>query len=223
VESFAFPGTYEGQVGRDDITWEVRSIKPYSTQPPEFELRTTIRAVELVGRSFDLLDPVDKDAAARAGLDVTAFGLANCVLAGSLPCELEDTGHIVGGTVEFRLDLRPPSLANVAAPMNLQLVVNLGGDSHVVVDDWFEDGLLRLQTALPQTVRLHCCITCQFSDYSPGGHGLIGMRCHRDAKEQYLAVHSKSDYFKVPVTEEVLETYICPEYQARVAGTGYRG
>jgi hypothetical protein len=58
---------------------------------------------------------------------------------------------------------------------------------------------------------------------SQGGHGLMGMRCHRDAKQQYLAVTSKRDYWSVPVTEVVTETYLCPEYQRRVPGTGYRG
>ncbi|HEV8650852.1 MAG TPA: hypothetical protein VG276_16000 [Actinomycetes bacterium] len=51
----------------------------------------------------------------------------------------------------------------------------------------------------------------------------MGMRCHRDAKQQYLAVKSKHDYWSVPVIEEVMETYLCPEYQRRTPGTGYRG
>ncbi len=66
-------------------------------------------------------------------------------------------------------------------------------------------------------------MTCQFSDYSPYGHGLMGMRCHRGAKEQYLAVRSKDDYFSVPKTEEVMETHSCAEFELRTRGTGYRG
>ena len=49
------------------------------------------------------------------------------------------------------------------------------------------------------------------------------MRCHRDAKPQYLAVRSKAEYWGVPVTEDVPETYLCDEYERRVPGTGYRG
>lgn len=30
-------------------------------------------------------------------------------------------------------------------------------------------------------------------------------------------------YWGVPVTEIVPETHLCPEYQPRIAGTGYRG
>jgi len=80
-----------------------------------------------------------------------------------------------------------------------------------------------LEAALPDDLRLRCCVTCLYSDYSPAGHGLMGMFCHRGAKEQYLAVKSKADYWAVPVTEEVVETYLCEDYVRRVAGTGYRG
>ena len=96
------------------------------------------------------------------------------------------------------------------------------GTTYAVTDNWFEDGTLRLDRAL-QPSRLVCCVNCLYSDYSPGGHGLMGMRCHRDAKDQYLAVRSKADYWPVPVTEYVPETYLCDEYQVRVKGTGYRG
>jgi hypothetical protein len=38
-----------------------------------------------------------------------------------------------------------------------------------------------------------------------------------------VAVRSKADYWQVPITEEVPETHLCPEYERRVPGTGYRG
>ena len=78
-----------------------------------------------------------------------------------------------------------------------------------IVDEWFEEGVLRLETALPGDLRLRCCVTCLYSDYSPEGHGLIGMFCHRGAKERYLTVSSKAEYWGVPVAEEVVETYLC--------------
>ena len=49
--------------------------------------------------------------------------------------------------------------------------------------------------------------------FREGGHGLLGMRCHRNAKQQYLAVRSKPEYWRVPVTEEVMETHHCDELQ----------
>ncbi len=46
---------------------------------------------------------------------------------------------------------------------------------------------------------------------------------HRRQPGAEVAVRSKADYWKVPVTEQVPETYLCPEYERRVPGTGYRG
>jgi hypothetical protein len=71
--------------------------------------------------------------------------------------------------------------------------------------------------------RWQCCLTCGLSDYSPAGQGMMGMRCHRDARDQYRAVASKADYWSVPVTEEVPEFYRCEMYEPRSPGTGYRG
>jgi hypothetical protein len=74
-----------------------------------------------------------------------------------------------------------------------------------------------------EPLRWECCLTCLLSDYSPAGVDLVGMRCHRDARSRYLAVRSKSDYWGVPVTEEVPEFYRCDSYEPRIPGTGYRG
>jgi hypothetical protein len=49
------------------------------------------------------------------------------------------------------------------------------------------------------------------------------MFCPRAAKEQYLAVRSKTDYWTVPITEDVMETHLCAEYERRIPGTGCRG
>lgn len=127
------------------------------------------------------------------------------------------------GFVRFRLELPEPEQPALSSLENLHLSTIVRGEKYQLVDDWFEDGVQRLEELLPPEVRFRCCVTCLFSDYSPGGHGLMGMSCHRDAKQQYLAVKSKADYWSVPVTEEVMETYLCPEYQRRIPGTGYRG
>ncbi len=51
------------------------------------------------------------------------------------------------------------------------------------------------------------------------------MACFRDNKENYLQVSSKADIFRIwdTLTEYVQETYLCPEFQRRRPGTGYRG
>jgi hypothetical protein len=222
VEGFSFQGGYEDRQGREAIVW--RAEPSNRGRVPGYEFRTVIRGTLFWGYDFDGLEPADRDAAKTAGFSLSQGGdLGDCILTGELPCSVNEAGRIVAGVVLFRLDLYPRHGADAYSPKNLQLTTTIGGERFEVTDDWFEDGVLRLDKALPPEVQLVCCVTCLFSDYSPGGHGLMGMSCHRDAKQQYLAVKSKRDYWSVPVTEEVMETYLCPQYQRRVPGTGYRG
>jgi hypothetical protein len=88
----------------------------------------------------------------------------------------------------------------------------------------FETELLAIQKALPEGVYMKACINCLFSDYCVYGNEIFGgMLCYRDNRAQYLAVKSKREYMKVYATEQVQETYLCPEFQRRIPGTGYRG
>ncbi len=214
MEPLSFPGEYRDARGDVAIHWQVvPSARP--GWAGRFEVRARIRGVEVWGADFDGLEPMDVSEADRLSLN-TADEVSNCVLAGDIPCRFDIAGEVVGGQVHFELDLRSPNVS-------LTLSCSINGDTYAVTDDWFEDGLQKLEASLPPDVRVYACVTCLFSDYSPGGHGLTGMSCHRDAKEQYLSVRSKSDYWSVPVTEEVPEFYLCPQYQRRVPGTGYRG
>ena len=91
--------------------------------------------------------------------------------------------------------------------------------------------MLEIQAKLPDGVFMKACINCAFSDYSPYGHGLFGnMICFRANKAGYLALPSGEDfekdaYFAVleTVSEMVQETHLCPEFQRRAPGMGYRG
>jgi hypothetical protein len=222
VELIEFPGRYEDSTGDEEIVW--RASSPLPGRLSRLKLRTEIRGVVFDGGDLDVMDPADPAAACAAGLALDAGGsLTNCVLGGTLPCSLEECGKVVRGEIEFALDLRPGASSNPARPTNLRLATTVLGPRYEAAHEWFEDGIPVLEATLPAGVRFRCCLTCGLSDYSPGGHGLTGILCHRDAREQYLAVRSKLDYWKVPVTEEVLETYLCPQYEPRVPGTGYRG
>ncbi len=105
--------------------------------------------------------------------------------------------------------------------LRLRMVVD--GETVEAAADRFEEALPRLELRLPHGMTVMCCYTCLYSDYSPLGHGIFDMDCHRGAKEQYLAVKSKREYFRVPRTEEVMEIHLCPDYERRIPGTGYRG
>jgi hypothetical protein len=222
MEPQSFPGTYRDADGSDDIEWTIApSERPGWAR--RFEVRATILGVPVWGGDFDGLGPEDTDHRDERLALNQADEVGNCVLTGDLPCTFEVDGVRRPGSVRFELDLNPGPEHPPHDPKNLDLSCDIDGNAYAVTDDWFEAGLQRLETTFTPGTRLVACVTCLFSDYSPGGHGLTGMACHRDAKEQYLAVRSKADYWSVPVTEDVPETYLCPEYQRRVPGTGYRG
>ena len=227
---FSFPGVFTDRHGTEQITWHVSPST--RRQPPGvmgYAIETTIRGVTFWGYDFDGLEPSDADDALAAGLSLSRLSgeLAASVIMGDLPCTIEVDGQRAAAVVTFTLTLpsaeRGPE-RQYPSPKNLHLSLTVADQRFDVDDDWFEDGVLSLDQAVRRVgASLVCCVTCLYSDYSPGGHGLMGMSCHRGAKEQYLAVRSKLDYWSVPVTEDVMETYLCPEYERRVPGTGYRG
>lgn len=220
MQPIVFPGTYQDSSGTEPVEW---CIVPSSRRgwDGRFEIHAEIRGVHVWGADFDGLEAGGTaEAASRLALN-EAGELANCVLSGELPCTVAVApGETRPSTVRFVLDLQSAADPTLG---NLSLACEIDGATYAVSDSWFEDGLLRLERAMPSGCQLVACVTCLYSDYSPGGHGLAGMRCHRDAKAQYLAVRSKADYWGVPVTEYVTETYLCDEYERRVPGTGYRG
>ena len=82
------------------------------------------------------------------------------------------------------------------------------------------------QAQLPEAVFIKACINCLYSDYSLYGHGLFGcMMCFRNLKADYLKVTTKKDFWSVHGRQDrfVQETYLCPEFERRIPGTGYRG
>ncbi|MBA2544438.1 MAG: hypothetical protein H0V17_32650, partial [Deltaproteobacteria bacterium] len=85
---------------------------------------------------------------------------------------------------------------------------------------------LDLQQKLPEGGYLRACIGCGLSDYSPIGNGLFGgLACFRETKTAYRAVSTKTGLFAIwdSLTEFVQETYVCPEFERRRPGAGYRG
>lgn len=218
VEPFTAPGRYSDVVGDEDVVWSFRPSARPGWQG-RYEIHAVIRGVPVSGAEFDGLEPDDPGTVAgRLPLD-GAGELGGCVLTGCLPCTVVAGGVPVARSVGFWLDLRD----RTATSGFLTLSCIVEGERYEIVDSSFEDGLQHLERLLPDGVTLRACVTCLLSDYSPAGSGLLGMRCHRGARDQYLAVRSKADYWPVPVTEEVPETYLCGEYERRVPGTGYRG
>ncbi len=72
-----------------------------------------------------------------------------------------------------------------------------------------------------------CCLTCQYSDYSPYGNDGFGyMLCYKNHKNEYLKVNDKDSFFEYVEDldfEFEYETNLCKEFAPRILCEGYRG
>ena len=213
MEPMSLEGSYEDASGTEPVTWTIAD----STRPGwsgRYEVTAEIRGVRVSGDSFTDLEPDTPTAA----LSLNGAGeVDHCKVRVDVATRVKGPGgpqghlsltfHLGAGTYEAVIDAEMTTDQGTVA--NTQ-------------EERLEEVLGALVPQLGE-VKWECCLTCGLSDYSPGGNGVMGMRCHRDAGGQYLSVQSKMEYWGVPVTEEVPEFYRCDQYEQRRPGTGYRG
>lgn len=203
-------------------------------------LRTTIRGVALAGHSLDDFEPVDTPSAADlAQLTLSPQGqLCACELRFDLPLPLTPwmaSGGDVTATLQVHLELGAPtahSLTHERLTLALAWTNASGDEQRLAAQDnggWFETALLDLQAqlrALPESLSIKACISCQHSDYSPYGNGLFGsLLCFRNIAAEYSQVSDKASFWAVHdrFERQVQETDLCPQFAPRKPGTGYRG
>jgi hypothetical protein len=190
-------------------------------------LTTRIRGVDFSGTDFDDLQP-EPGSLASTLFCIQLGSLCACELRWTMPVVLSVEGRRTHAPLRVRLYLGDPLPNGRLSSEHLQLELQTpsGSVQSSGRSGWFEDELLELARKLPPEERLFACITCQFSDYSPLGHGLFGgLACFRDVKQEYVAISDKAGIFSIwdRRTELVQETFLCDQYAPRVPGTGYRG
>lgn len=194
-------------------------------------LRMVVRGVEFTGESFDFfehcLDPGDP---ALASFSLHGRDLCSCVIECDMPMQVAVGNETLDSNLHMRLDLGDPRPGGDRGIDREELLLNLtiAGKSFSSCGQhgWFENELLEIQAALPGGMYMKCCTTCAFSDYSPYGNGMFGcMACFRDNNAAYRAVKGKASLFAIwdTLSGFVQETYLCPEYERRKPGSGYRG
>jgi hypothetical protein len=192
-------------------------------------LTMIVRGVRFRGIDFDSFEAQEvPDPAHLSSFTFLHGSLCFCIIEADIPVPVVTQTGTVDGLLTFTLDLGEPLPTGQMdrERLNLRLAVNgqhyfSGGKT-----GWFEGEMVDLQSKLPPGTFMKACINCAFSDYSPYGHGLFGgLACFRGNKTCYLAVICKDDLLAVwhTMTEFVRETYLCPEFERRVPGTGYRG
>lgn len=193
-------------------------------------LSMVLDGVRFEGPDFDGLAPVRPEAIALPSrFTLTTLGdLCACSLELELFLTVAGPRGDEEGRLEVRLALGAPSQRGGIDREELALALRLE-DRRLVspaTSGWFEDELASLQKQLRDGEHLKCCFGCAFSDYSPAGHGLFGsLACFRRDKAGYAAAKTKEQLFALwtPAAESVQETHLCPEFERRAPGTGYRG
>lgn len=202
-------------------------------------LRMRVRGVEFYGKAFFDLEPEKGTEASLLaafclierlnGYDASHYyELCNCTIECNMPLPMRVNGRTSEALLHVRADFGVPDPRRIHDKDVLHLTLHyLGGEYRGRgTSGWFEDEMLEIQQALPEGAAMLACINCAYSDYNPAGHGAFGsMACFRDNKSEYLRADSKDDIFLIwdTLTEHVQETYVCPEFEPRRTGAGYRG
>ncbi|HEV3436580.1 MAG TPA: DUF6304 family protein [Gemmata sp.] len=192
-------------------------------------LSLIVRGVQFQGRDFDSLEPTGElDPALVSSFTFQNGHLCSCVIEVGMPIPVSTPHGLVEGVLAVHLELGNPATNGGIDHefLTLQLKVEDRITTSKGVSGWFEDEMLDIQRQLPHDTYMKACINCAFSDYFPAGHGLFGgLACFRDNKQGYLSVKTKRDLFCIwkTMTEFVQETYLCPEFERRITGAGYRG
>jgi len=214
-----YPATYRDRFGEEATTIENDGTT----------LRMVVRGVEFTGRMFDDWEP----STTASSLQLTSFPLNRGELCSyTLNCEIpiplvkaDQTTLVI---LHVHLELGEPRANGGVDREDLKLGLVVAGQSFELSGQhgFFEDALNDIQAKLPAGAYMKCCFTCAFSDYSPAGQGLFGgLICFRYHKQEYRSFTGKPDFFHlIEKTKEIVqETYLCPEFEKRVPGTGYRG
>ena len=188
-----------------------------------------LRGVRFEGNDFDCFEPSGPPG--RDALSLFSFlngSLCSCTIEGDIPILVVTSAGTVNSQLTFELELGEPLPTGQMdkEQLKLRLVVEARTYESTGKTGWFEGEMLDLQSQLPVGTFIKTCINCAFSDYSPYGHGLFGgLACFRENKQGYRAITNKYDLFKIwdTLTEFVQETYLCPDFERRAPGTGYRG
>lgn len=198
-------------------------------------LRMILRGVEFESSMLDDWEAVTKIPTA-AFFSLHRSELCACELDLEMPVQIFQNNDTLLGKLRVQLELGKPSANGGLDKEELQLELTSADRSFKSCGKhgWFEDELLEIHQLLPPATYLKSCFNCAFSDYSPAGFGLFGcMACIRNTKQEYRlppvgfspTITSKADYFQLQdrMTEQVQETYLCPEFEQRLSNTGYRG
>ncbi|QDU78801.1 hypothetical protein Pla110_05050 [Polystyrenella longa] len=191
-------------------------------------LRVTIRGVTFMGPDFDRLAPSEESTPEQLGyFSLGPDSLCACRIIFMMPISIYNCGDNSEGSLKIEVRIDDPNSNDALEyyQTRIRLDCDQGEFTSSGKGRDFESELLEIQSLLPAGFYMRLCINCLFSDYSPFGKSQFGdLMCYRNKKADYLKVKNKVDYFSLGFVcdRKVQETYLCPEFERRVPGTGYR-
>jgi hypothetical protein len=204
----AFPTTYRDKFGTETTV----------IQNDGKVLSMTLRGVEFVGSMFDDFEPKNPEEP-----DLNSFVFNHGWLCSyEIDCEIPVLVKVAGSTIESKLHAHielggPKSNGRIEYErIGLELFVNEKSYKSPGQNGWFDDELWEIQKLLPHDVSIKSCYTCAYSSYHPAGYGAFGcLACFRDHKQEFWAIRTKAElmHFFSKRTENVQETWLCPEYE----------
>lgn len=191
-------------------------------------IRTTIRGLEFAGPELEALRPQPPGADAQDRVALWRGALCHCRIRWVMPLAIQHENELRRGTLDVEIVLGAGAADGGLDDLALRLTLRYDGATFASTSrkDFFEDQLNSIQDQLPPGIYIKACINCNFSDYSPYGSTTFGgMLCFRNIKDEYVKVTCKNELWAVHdrFERQVQETYLCPEFQRRIPGTGYRG
>ena len=195
-------------------------------------LSIRLRGVAFSGPDFDGLEPERNSSRDSLTSFTLSHGcLCECTFECRIPIPVICGETMIVTDLNMRLDLGAPIAPDGRLDReDLNLSLELEGRSYRSSGQsggFFENELLSLQAGLPPQCFMKACINCAYSDYPPGGHGLLGgMACFRNLKAEYAKATDKAGICSVwhlQKHEMVQEIFLCPEFERRRPNTGYRG
>ena len=183
-----------------------------------------LRGVDFVSDDFESFEPV-KPLSPNSDFRTHHGALCGYSLSCAFGVWVLNRGVLEVGALHANIEVAAPE-DRQPLRLKLSLVCSRGEYEGSGLSGFFELELQSIMAQLAHDLSLRCCLTCQFSDYSPYGQGLFGgLMCFESIKQEYLKVDSRQSFWAVHdrFDRHVQETYLCPAYHPRTPGTGYRG
>lgn len=188
------------------------------------ELNIKLRGIEFEGFCFETLEgKVDESKFEYLKYADGSGDLTNCEFDVEIPIKINDDGKLSEGLIKASIKIREISQKEKIDEFGVQLTLSskYGEFSNPKRYDGFERALNNIQDQLPDKIEMQICLSCKYSNYTPGGNGMFGgILCFKGWGERVSEIVDKASLFKLRnkgLMEnkifETQETYDCDEHQ----------